>query len=114
MVVSFIAIAAAIWVIPLTSSHGLMFAILGSIFGPAGGLIMALPTKVLRDENRAVGMGMFFTIYYIGLGIFPAIAGYIRDVSDDPAAPFWLAGAMIIAAMLALLGFRILQVGERP
>ena len=86
MVASFIAIATVIWMIPLTSFYGLMFAILGLIFGPAGGLIMALPTKVLRSENRAVGMGMFFTIYYVGMGIFPAIAGYIRDVSDDPAA----------------------------
>ena len=110
MVVSFIAIAIVIWIIPLISSYALMFAILGLIFGPAGGLIMALPTQVLRDENRAVGMGIFFTVYYIGMGIFPAVAGYIRDISGNPASPFWFAGAMILVAMLALLGFRILLI----
>ena len=110
MVVSFIAIAIIIWIIPLTSFYALTFAFLGLIFGPAGGLIMALPTQVLRDENRAVGMGIFFTVYYIGMGIFPAVAGYIRDISGNPAAPFWFAGAMILVAMLALLGFRILLI----
>lgn len=108
MVASFIAIAAVIWTIPVTSSHVWTFAILGLIFGPAGGLIMALPAQVLRDENRAVGMGIFFTVYYMGMGVFPGIAGYVRDISGNPAAPFWFAGAMILVAMLALISFRII------
>ncbi len=108
MVVSFIAIAIVIWTIPMTSSYVLMFASLGLIFGPAGGLIMALPAQVLRSENRAVGMGIFFTIYYIGMGVIPAVAGYIRDISGNPAAPFWFAGSMILVALLSLIGFRIL------
>jgi len=107
MVVSFIAIAIVIWMIPLTSYYAVMFALLGLIFGPAGGLIMALPTQVLRAENRAVGMGVFFTVYYIGMGIFPAIAGFARDISGDPAAPFWFAGIIILMAMLALLSFAV-------
>lgn len=112
MVTSFTAIAAVIWLIPVTSSHALMFAVLGLIFGPAGGLIMVLPSQVLNKENRAVGMGIFFTVYYVGMGIFPAIAGYIRDVTGDPAAPFWLAGLMILVAMLALACFQILLVSR--
>ena len=67
---------------------------------------MALPAQVLRVENRAVGMGIFFTVYYIGMGIGSSIAGYARDASGDPAAPFWMAGLMILIAMLALIGFR--------
>ncbi len=109
IVISFIAIAIAIWMIPLTSSYVVMFAILGVVFGPAGGLIMALPAQVLRSENRAIGMGIFYTVYYIGMGICPAIAGYARDISGNPAAPLWIAGLMILVAILALLGFRIVQ-----
>jgi predicted MFS family arabinose efflux permease len=106
MIVSFVAIAAIIWLIPLTSWYATMFALLGIIFGFAGGLIMALPGQILRSENRAVGMGIFFTVYYIGMGISSSIAGYARDTSGDPAAPFWMAGLMILIAMLALIGFR--------
>lgn len=114
MNVSFIAIAATIWLIPLTSWYAAMFALLGIIFGLAGGLIMALPAQVLRAENRAVGMGIFFTVYYIGMGISSSIAGYARDASGDPAAPFWMAGIMILIAMLALIGFRILLLNPPP
>lgn len=90
MVVIFIAIALLLWMIPFTSFHVLLFIMLGIVFAPAGGLIMALPAQVLRPENRAVGMGVFFTIYYLGMGIFPALAGTMRDISGNPAAPLFL------------------------
>lgn len=108
MISSFVAIAVIVWLIPLTPYYVGMFALLGIIFGLAGGLIMALPAQVLRTENRAIGMGIFFTVYYIGMGVSSSIAGYARDVSGDPATPLWLAGLAIIMAMLALIGFRLL------
>jgi len=110
MVVTFIAIAILIWIIPITSFYIVIFATLGIIFGPAGGLIMALPTQVLSKENRAIGMGVFYTIYYAGMGVFPAIAGYARDVTGNPAVPLILAGVAILFAVIALAGFRMIQI----
>ena len=110
MVVIFIAIAFLLWMIPFTSFHILLFIMLGIVFAPAGGLIMALPAQVLRPENRAIGMGIFFTIYYLGMGIFPALAGTMRDISGNPAAPIFLGGIAILCAILALAGFRINQI----
>jgi MFS family permease len=92
MVVTFALIAMLVCAIPFTGSYALVFAAIGIIFGPAGGLIMALPAQVLHKDNRAMGMGIFYTIYYAGMGIFPAIAGYTRDATGDPAAPFFIAG----------------------
>ena len=83
---------------------------LGIVFAPAGGLIMALPAQILKTENRAVGMGIFYTIYYLGMGIFPALAGTIRDITGNPAAPLFLAGMAILCAALALAGFRMNQI----
>jgi MFS family permease len=110
MVVTFIAIAILTWMIPITSSYIVIFAMLGIVFAPAGGLIMALPGQVLKKENRAIGMGIFYTVYYVGMGVFPPIAGYARDVTGNPAAPLLLAGVAILFAVLALLGFRIIQI----
>jgi MFS family permease len=110
MVVTFIAIAILTWMIPVTSSYIVMFAMLGLIFGPAGGLIMALPAQVLSKENRAIGMGIFYTIYYAGMGIFPVIAGYARDITGNPVIPLILAGVAILFAVLALAGFRMIQI----
>jgi MFS family permease len=112
MVVTFVAIAILTWMIPVTSFYIVIFAVIGVIFGPAGGLIMALPTQVLSKENRAIGMGIFFTIYYAGMGVFPVIAGYAREVTGTPAAPFMLAGVAILLAVLALAGFRMIQVRQ--
>jgi MFS family permease len=106
---AFALIAMLVCAIPFTGSYALVFAAIGIIFGPAGGLIMALPAQVLHKDNRAMGMGIFYTIYYAGMGIFPAIAGYTRDATGDPAAPFFIAGIAIIFAILALIGFRIVK-----
>ena len=110
MVVTFLAIAILIWTIPFSSAYIVIFAAIGIIFGPAGGLIMALPAQVLHKDNRAVGMGIFYTIYYLGMGIFPAIAGYAREVTGNPAVPLFLAGIAILFAALVLIGFRMIQV----
>ena len=70
---------------------------------------MALPGEAVAPERRAVGMGTYYTCYYIGMGVLPALAGYARDATGNPAAPLWFAGAMLIAAALALMAFRLLQ-----
>ena len=114
LVVIFITIAMLIMIIPFTSSFSLIFIMLGIVFAPAGGLIMALPAQVLRPENRALGMGIFFTIYYVGMGIFPVIAGYALDLSGNPVAPLILAGVVILLAVVALMGFRLNQGGHAP
>ena len=114
LVVIFITIAMLIMIIPFTSSFSLIFIMLGIVFAPAGGLIMALPAQVLRPENRALGMGIFFTIYYVGMGIFPVIAGYALDLSGNPVAPLILAGVVILLAVVALVGFRLNQGGHAP
>lgn len=109
MIATFLAIAALIGMIPFSSSYVLIFAAIGIAFGPAGGLIMALPSRVLQPPNRAIGMGIFFTVYYLGMGVFPSIAGFALDVSGDPAAPLVLAQVAICLALLALLAFHLLQ-----
>jgi MFS family permease len=110
MLITFAAVAVLLWMIPYSSFYITTFAAIGIVFGPAGGLIMALPAQVLHKENRAIGMGIFFTVYYVGMGIFPAIAGYLRDVTQNTAAPFVLAIVAIAGAALALLGLRMMQI----
>ena len=109
MVASFLVIVVLLWSIPLVSAWVVLFAAIGIVFGPAGGLIMALPAQVLRPANRALGMGIFFTVYYLAMGIFPIIAGVARDLTQNPAAPFVIAGLAILLALLALLAFEALK-----
>jgi len=39
------------------------------------GVIMAMPSQALRPEGRAVGMGLFYTWLYLGMGMMPPAAG---------------------------------------
>jgi len=50
--------------------------ILGSIHP---GVIMAVGTLSARPENRAVGMGLFYTVYYLGGTVGPMLCGYAAD-----------------------------------
>ena len=56
-----------------------------------------------------MGMGIFYTIYYAGMGISPAIAGYARELTGNPAVPIYLAGVAILLAIVTLVGFWILH-----
>lgn len=75
-------------------------------WAPAGP-IFALPVGVMKASNRAVGMGLFLSYYYLGIGLFPPFAGYLRDLTGDPAAPIYFAATLLIGAGGALVTFRI-------
>jgi predicted MFS family arabinose efflux permease len=78
----------------------------------AAGPIMALPGEVLTPANRAVGMGIFYTGYYVGLTVAPPIAGWLYDHASR-SAPFDLAAVLMLAAAAASVAFvRLLK--SRP
>ena len=89
------------------------FVAIGLLFGPPGGLIMTLPTEVVAPQRGAVAMGVFFTCYYAGLGILPAVAGYLRDLSHSAASPLWFAVLLLLFATLSLIAFRVFQSRRR-
>jgi hypothetical protein len=54
-------------------------------------------------------MGAFFSCYYFGMAVLPVVAGEVRDVAGDPAAPILFAAVMILCSLFLLLTFRALQ-----
>jgi len=82
---------------------------LGLIFGPPAGIIMALPAEILRPENRAVGMGLFYSIHYGGMMALTSLAGFSRDLTQNAATPILFGGMLLIIAILVFAVFRIIQ-----
>ena len=103
MVVFLIGGACVAALIPWIDAWLLMFVLFGLIAWAPAGPIVALPVAHLTPENRSIGMGVFFSYYYLGMGLFPAIAGWIRDMTGSPGAPIMFAGMLFIGA-LAFLG----------
>jgi MFS family permease len=61
------------------------------------GVIMAVGTFSARSENRAVGMAVFYSLYYLGGTLAPAACGRIADLYGGPAGG--LMGAAAISAL---------------
>ncbi len=103
-----LAAAAAIAMVPVTGPVEL-WVVLSAILGLTVGMVMALPGEVLSPESRATGLGLYYTIYYTGTGILPAIAGWIQDTTGSTAMVIWFSAACLTLAPFFLLGLRILQ-----
>lgn len=109
MLVCLGAVALLVWAIPITGGSLILFVAIGLIFGPPGPLTMALPVEGVRRENRAIGMGVYFTCYYIGMSAVLPLAGFLRDVTNSSAGPLWLSGTFLLLTIAALAVFRVIQ-----
>ena len=100
--------AAAIAAVPVMNPVE-PWVVLSAVLGFTVGMVMALPGEVLSPKSRATGLGLYYTIYYIGTGILPAVAGWIQDVTGSTAYVIWFSAACLAIAPVSLLAFRILQ-----
>lgn len=75
---------------PLT--FAVVIGVIGS-FHP--GVIMAVGTLSARPENRAIGMGLFYSMYYAGGAVVPAFCGWAADRAGGPQ------GALLAAAVVS-------------
>jgi MFS family permease len=62
--------------------------VLGIVSGQPAGPTMSLPARVLEPATRALGMGLFYTMYYAPMVIGPMIAGGAAKWSGSAAAAF--------------------------
>ena len=105
----FITMAVCIPLMLVAPSPLVMLAMIGLVMGPAAGIIMALPARALRPETRNLGMGVYYTWYYVGMAVLPGIAGWCRDASGIAAAPLLFASALLTAAVGCTMLFRHLE-----
>lgn len=86
-----------------------LFVALGLICGVPVGIVTALPIEVLRQENRALGMGVYYSFYAFGMVVFTTLAGLSLDLTNNPAAPLYFGGALFFIAIIILGLFRVFQ-----
>ena len=76
------------------------------------GVIMAVGTLSARPENRAVGMGRFYTLYSLGGTFAPALCGMVADFSGRPEGGLLAAAAISTLAIPLYILHRALATHE--
>jgi MFS family permease len=78
---------------------------LGLVSGQPAGSILSLPARVLQPGTRAVGMGLFFTLYYAAMMLGPVIGGACAKWAGSASAAFDFGAVVVLACPLLLWGF---------
>ena len=66
--------------------------------------MVALPSQAVPAGNRAVALGLFYTWFYLGAALCPALGGWLYELAGTPAAPIYLNAALgvVTIALYAL------------
>jgi predicted MFS family arabinose efflux permease len=110
IVASCIAIAMLMVLLPRSGAVVLMVIALGLVSGLPAGPIMSLPARVLQPQTRAIGMGLFFTIFYACMMLGPVVGGACAKWAGSAAAAFDFGALTILACPLILWGFNRIPV----
>ncbi len=87
---------------------------LGLIAGQPAGPVMSLPARVLSPATRAIGMGIFYTIYYGTMMLGPIIGGAASKWAGSTAAAFDFGALVIAACPLLLWVFNLVAASRAP
>jgi predicted MFS family arabinose efflux permease len=101
------AFCACIAVLPAVAATGSVASVaLGAIaIGVLGAIpvspMVALPSQAVPAQSRAVALGLFYTWFYLGAALCPALGGWLYGLAGTPAAPIYL-NAVLGVVTLAL------------
>jgi MFS family permease len=101
-------------VLPRSSAVVPLIVALGLISGQPAGPILSLPARVLQPATRAVGMGVFYTLYYGAMMLGPAIAGAAAKWTGNAGAALDFGALVLIACPLLLLAFNRIAIFRPP
>jgi MFS family permease len=97
--------AALMIILPRTDAVISTLTAIGLLSGLPVGPMMSLPARVLKAQTRAIGMGIFYTLYYATMMLGPVAAGALAKSTGQAASAFDFGTAVILACPLLLWAF---------
>jgi predicted MFS family arabinose efflux permease len=97
--------AMAMIALPRSDAVIVIVVALGLISGQPAGPILSLPARVLKPQTRAIGMGIFYTLYYLTMMLGPAAAGAYAKWSGSAGAAFDFGAAVLLCCPALYLVF---------
>jgi MFS family permease len=105
LVLGCIGFAGLMAALPGSGAVGLTVVALGLFSGLAAGPILSLPALVLQPATRAIGMGVFYTLFYVAMMLGPVVGGACAKWTGSAAAAFDFGAIVILACPVLLWGF---------
>lgn len=97
----------------MLDGHWLILVLIGCFAALVAGPAMSLPAKSLSEDGKALGMGVFFTIYYIAFLAAPPLAGWIAEARNALQGAFWVGAGIECIALIGLAFYvRLTRVTE--
>lgn len=87
---------------------------LGLISGQPAGPLLSLPARVLQPVTRAIGMGLFYTLYYGVMMLGPVIAGAAAKWTGSAGAALDFGAAALVLCPLLLSAFNRIATPRPP
>jgi MFS family permease len=111
LAVTCIVFAMAMTALPRSEAVFAIVTALGLVSGLPAGPILSLPARVLEPATRAIGMGIFYTLYYATMMLGPVVAGALAKWTGSAAAAIDFGAASLLACPALLFAFnRLLKV----
>lgn len=115
MTAGFLIVAALMLGLPRGDAVIALVIALGLVGGLPAGPIMSLPAAVLLPATRAIGMGIFYTVYYAVMMLGPVIGGACAKRYGTAAAAFDFGAVAALLCLPLLLAYnRIVTPAARP
>jgi len=92
-----IAVAALLAWLTRSDSVITILILIGLVGGFPAGPIMSLASRVLAPETRAIGMGVFYTLFYAAMMLGPAVAGRLAKSAGTAAVALDLGALTVLA-----------------
>lgn len=106
ILLSTLACTLCLLLVPLGGPALALTVLLGIAWGLPPGPYMSILQAAVTPAARSAAYGVYFTLFYGGIGALPALAGLLLDVTGAPATPLYFAAALMAASLPALLAFR--------
>ena len=86
---------------------------MGLVSGVAVGSMMSLPAMVLPPAARALGMGIFFSIFHLFQALGPMLGGVVAELTGDIATTYVYAAILLVISVAILPVYHALAVKAR-
>ena len=114
IVIGCLAAAASMVAIACAPMPSVWMVVTGILLGLPPSIMMALLPRAVPAQHLATALGVFYSLFYLGMAVSQTLAGWLRDLTGDPAMPILFAAALMVCTVPAVALFWRFEAQPEP